>query len=386
MDLLEHQGKEFFRDHGVPTAPEGAVCETPDEVEGAARDIDGPVVVKAQVKTGGRGKAGGVKLADTPEEAREAAGSILGLDISGHVVEVVYVEPASDISEEYYLSVMHDREGKGFMVICSAQGGVDIEQVNREDPDAVVKEALLPSEVRGGLPRGRALEIVRRAAIPEAVRDGVTDLLVTLFDALRDGDALLCEINPLVRTADDRVLALDAKVTLDNNAAFRHERYEEWAEFDRRGEGLEAEAKRKGLQYVKLEGDVGVLGNGAGLVMATIDVVAQAGGRPANFLDIGGGASADTMAESLRVVLSDPDVRSVLVNIYGGITRGEEVANGLVEAMDRLGDVEQTIVLRLDGTNAEEGREIIAEADLDNVVAEATMDDAAHRAVELAQG
>jgi succinyl-CoA synthetase beta subunit len=386
MDLLEYQGKEFFRDHGVPTAPEGAVCTTPDEAEVAARDLGGPIVVKAQVKTGGRAKAGGVKLADDPAAAREAAEAILGLDINGHVVALVYVEPASDIAEEYYLSVMHDRERRGYLVICSARGGVDIEQVNREDPDAVVKAALSPSDVRGGLPRGRALEIVREAAIPDAVVDAVTDLLVALFAAFREGDALLTEINPLVRTADDRVIALDAKVTLDNNAAFRHDRFEEWAEFDRRGEGLEAEAKRKGLQYVKLEGDVGVLGNGAGLVMATIDVVAQAGGRPANFLDIGGGASADVMAESLGVVLSDPDVASVLVNIYGGITRGEEVANGLVEAMGRLGDVDRTVVLRLDGTNAEEGREIIAGADLDNVVAEATMDEAARRAVELARG
>ncbi len=385
MDLLEYQGKEFFRRHDVPTAPEGVVCRSVDEVEQAARDIGGPVVVKAQVKTGGRGKAGGVQLADSPEEARQVGEDILGLDIKGHVVEIVYVEPASDISEEYYVSVMHDRESKGFIVICSAEGGVDIETVNRENPEAVVKESLLPSDVKAGLPRGRALDIVKRANIPEAVQDGVTDLLVQLFDAFRNGDALLVEINPLVRTGDDRIIALDSKVTLDNNAMFRHEEYEEYAEFDQRGDSLEAEAKRKGIQYVKLDGEVGVLGNGAGLVMATIDVVAQAGGNPANFLDIGGGASADTMAEALDLVLQDPKVRSVLVNVYGGITRGEEVANGLVEAMDRLGDIDQEIVLRLDGTNAEEGRAIIDEADLPNVVSAARMNDAADKAVALAK-
>jgi succinyl-CoA synthetase beta subunit len=385
MDLLEYQGKELFLRHGAPTAPEGAVCRTADEVEQAARDIGGPVVVKAQVKVGGRGKAGGVKLADSPEEAREAGESILGLDIKGHVVEIVYVEPASDISEEYYLSVMHDRVDKGYMIICSAEGGVDIEEVNRERPEAVVKESLLPSDVRDGLPQQKAQEIVAQAALPEEIQGPAADLLVTLFEAFREADALLMEINPLVRTTDDRVIALDSKVTLDNNAMFRHDEYEDYQEFDEKGEGLEAEAKRKGIQYVKLDGEVGVLGNGAGLVMATIDVVAQAGGEPANFLDIGGGASADTMAEALGLVLSDERVKSVLVNIYGGITRGEEVANGLVEAMDRLGDVPQKIVLRLDGTNAEEGRQIIEDADLPNVKASTNMNEAAELAVELAR-
>lgn len=385
MDLLEYQGKEFFRRHDVPTAREGAVCRTPDEVAEAAEEIGGTVVIKAQVKTGGRGKAGGVQLADSPKKARKIAEEILGLDIKGHIVEIVYVEPATDIAEEYYLSVMHDRERKGYMVICSREGGVEIEEVNRTNPEAVVKELLFPSEVKGGLPRGRALEIIREANLPKAVVDQATDLLVALFDAFRDGDALLTEINPLVRTSDGEVIALDAKVTLDNNALFRHDDYEEWREFDLAGDSLEAEAKRRDIQYVKLGGEVGVLGNGAGLVMATIDVVAQAGGTPANFLDIGGGATADTMAESIGLVLKDPEVRSVLVNIYGGITRGEEVANGLVEAMDRLGDIDQKIVLRLDGTNAEEGREIIDKADLPNVVAAARMDDAATKAVELAK-
>jgi succinyl-CoA synthetase beta subunit len=385
MDLLEHQGKEFFRRHGVATPAEGAVCRTPEEVEDAASAMGGEVVVKAQVKTGGRGKAGGIKLADSPEGARKAAEGIFGLDISGHTVEIVYVEPATDIAEEYYLSAMLDRERKGYLVICSREGGVDIEEVNRTNPEAVTTELLFPSEVRAGLPRGRALEIVRESGLAEEVEDEVTDLLCSLFNAFRDGDALLTEINPLVRTTDDEVVALDAKVTLDGNALFRHDDYAEWREFDLSGDSLEAKAARQGIQYVKLDGDVGVLGNGAGLVMATIDVVAQAGGRPANFLDIGGGASADVMAESIGLVLEDPQVRSVLVNIYGGITRGEEVANGLVEAMERLGEVEQKIVLRLDGTNAEEGREIIDKAGLANVVSAGRMDEAAKMAVELAR-
>ncbi len=386
MDLLEYQGKEFFRRHGVPTPPPGIVCATADEAEDAARQLNRPVVVKAQVKTGGRGKAGGIKLAEAPDEAREAAAAILGLDIRGHVVDLVYVEPASDIAEEYYLSVMHDRVGKGYLVICSAEGGVDIEQVNRERPEAVVKEALVPSEVEAGLPAGRASAIVHAAQIPDAAADAAGELLVQLFDAFRLGDALLTEINPLVRTTDGRVIALDAKVTIDGNAMFRHDDYQEWAEFDRRGDDLEARAKRKGIQYVKLDGDVGVLGNGAGLVMATIDVVAQAGGQPANFLDVGGGASADTMAESLAIVLADPQVKSVLINIYGGITRGEEVAKGVIEALDRLGGIEPKLVVRLDGTNAAQGRRILEEARHPNVVAAGDMQQAARQAVELARG
>ena len=384
MDLLEYQGKEVFRRYDVPTAPEGVVCETADEVEQAAEEIDGPVVVKAQVKTGGRGKAGGVKLADSPEEARRTGEDILGLDIKGHTVEIVYVEPASDIAEEYYLSILHDREEKGYLIICSAEGGVDIEQVNRESPEKVVKHALTPTDTADGLSPSTAQKILEQAQIPREVHGAATDLLVKLFAAFHTGDLLLAEINPLVRTADDRVIALDAKVTIDNNAMFRHEEYEPYAEFDQRGEGLEAEAKRKGIQYVKLDGSVGVLGNGAGLVMATIDVVAQAGGDPANFLDVGGGASADEMADSLGIVLGDPQVQSVLVNIYGGITRGEEVANGILEALDRLGDIEQRLVVRLDGTNAEEGRQILQEADHPDIVAAADMEEAAEQAVELA--
>ncbi|MFP5310506.1 MAG: ADP-forming succinate--CoA ligase subunit beta [Actinomycetes bacterium] len=385
MDLVEFQGKQLFRRNGVPVPPEGAVCRTVDEVEAAARELGGMTVIKAQVKMGGRGKAGGVKLAKDADEARTHAESIFGLDIKGHVVNVIYVEPASDIAEEYYLSILHDRVNKGYLVICSREGGMDIEEVNRTKPEAVVKEPLLPGETEGGLPAERALDIVTRAALPEQVREEAADLLVKLFAAMRDEDATLVEINPLILTEDGRVIALDAKVSLDGNAAFRHGEYDEWKiDGIDADDPLEAEAKEKGIQYVKLDGSVGVLGNGAGLVMATLDVVAQHGGKAANFLDIGGGASADAMAESLALVLKDPAVKSVFVNIFGGITRGEEVANGIVEATNRLGDFPQKLVVRLDGTNAEEGRRILTEADLPNVIAAATMDEAAEKAVELA--
>jgi succinyl-CoA synthetase beta subunit len=389
MDLVEFQGKQLFGRNGVPVPPVGTVCRTVDEIVAAAEEHLGAgasaVVVKAQVKTGGRGKAGGVKLATSVEEAREHATSILGLDIKGHTVQVVYVEPASDIVEEYYLSVMHDRVGKGHLVICSKEGGVDIEEVNRSNPDAVVKRALTPHETADGLTLEAARDIVVQAAFPTEVVDGAAELLVRLFDAYRAEDATLAEINPLIRRPDDSVIALDAKVSLDGNAAFRHDGYAEWqiAGLDA-DDPLEAEAKAKGIQYVKLDGSVGVLGNGAGLVMATLDVVAQNGGRAANFLDVGGGASADAMAESLGLVLKDPSVRSVFVNIFGGITRGEEVAGGIIEATKRLGDFPQKLVVRLDGTNAEEGRRMLQEADLDQVIAAATMQEAAAAAVRLA--
>jgi len=389
MDLVEFQGKQLFGRNGVPVPAVGAVCRTVDEIVAGAQaafaDGASAVVVKAQVKTGGRGKAGGVKVVGSVEEAREHGASILGLDIKGHTVNVVYVEPASDITEEYYLSVMHDRVSKGHLVICSKEGGVDIEEVNRTNPDAVVKRTLSPHETVEGLSRDTALQIVTQADLPAEVLDGAADLLVALFNAYRDEDATLAEINPLIRRPDDTVIALDSKVTLDGNAAFRHDGYEEWQipgiDAD---DPLEAEAKEKGIQYVKLDGEVGVLGNGAGLVMASLDVVAQNGGRAANFLDVGGGASADAMAESLGLVLKDPSVKSVFVNIFGGITRGEEVANGIIEATDRLGDFPQKLVIRLDGTNAEEGRRILEEADLPSVIAAATMQDAAAKAVELA--
>jgi succinyl-CoA synthetase beta subunit len=385
MDLVEYQGKQLFARNGVPVPPPGVVCRTPDEVEAAARELGGMTVIKAQVKMGGRGKAGGVKLAKSPEEAREHAEAIFGLDIKGHVVNVIYVEPGSDIAEEYYLSIMHDRVGKGYLVICSREGGMDIEEVNRTNPDAVVKESLLPSETADGLPRDRALDIVTRASFPEDVLDEAADLLVALFGAMKAEDATLMEINPLIKTEDGRVIALDSKVSLDNNAAFRHDDYAEWeVEGLEPADPQEQAAKEAGIQYVKLDGDVGVLGNGAGLVMASLDVVAQAGGQAANFLDIGGGASAETMAESLRLVLSDDRVQSVLVNIFGGITRCDLVAEGVLGAMDQLGDIEQKLVVRLDGTHAGEGRAMLTDANHPNVVAAATMAEAAERAVAFA--
>ncbi len=390
MDLVEFQGKQLFGRNGVPVPPAGGICRTVEEIVAAAEEQLGTgasaVVVKAQVKTGGRGKAGGVKLATSVDEAREHGEAILGLDIKGHTVNVVYVEPASDIAEEYYLSVMHDRVNKGHLVICSREGGVDIEEVNRTDPDAVVKRSLTPHEVTDGLPLATATAIVTQANLPDEVLGAAADLLVKLFDAYHNEDTTLAEINPLIRTDDDRIIALDAKVTLDGNSAFRHDGYEEWKiDGIDADDPLEAEAKAKGIQYVKLDGTVGVLGNGAGLVMATLDVVAQSGGRAANFLDVGGGASADAMAESLALVLKDPAVSSVLVNIFGGITRGEEVANGVIEATRRLGDFPQKLVVRLDGTNAEEGRRILEEAALPNVLSAATMQEAAAEAVRLAQ-
>ena len=389
MDLVEFQGKQLFGRNGVPVPPAGSVCRTVDEIVAAATSqLAGgasAVVVKAQVKTGGRGKAGGVKLATSVEQAREHAESILGLDIKGHVVQVVYVEPASDIVEEYYLSVMHDRVSKGHLVICSREGGVDIEEVNRTNPDAVVKRLLTPAEVTDGLSLQAATAIVTDANLPAEVLDSAAQLLVALFGAYRAEDATLAEINPLIRTTDDRVVALDSKISLDASAAFRHDDYSDWRlaglEAD---DPLEAEAQEKGIQYVKLDGEVGVLGNGAGLVMATLDVVAQNGGRAANFLDVGGGASADAITESLALVFKDPAVKSVFINIFGGITRGEEVANGVVEATQRLGDFPQKLVVRLDGTNAGEGRRILEQAQHPNVIAAATMQDAAAAAVRFA--
>jgi succinyl-CoA synthetase beta subunit len=390
MDLVEFQGKQLFARNGVPVPSPGDVCRSVDEVVAAAGRILGAgssaVVVKAQVKTGGRGKAGGVKVATSVEAARAAAETILGLDIKGHEVRVVYVEPASDIAEEYYLSVMHDRVGKGDLIICSRQGGVDIEEVNRTDPSAVIKRQVRPADRVDGLPLAVALEVVTAAALPDEVRAQAADLLVALFGAYLAEDATLAEINPLIRTEDGRVIALDAKVSLDDNAAFRHEGYDEWRIAGIDGEDpLEQRARSQGMQYVKLDGDVGVIGNGAGLVMATLDVVAQSGGRAANFLDVGGGASAASMAASLELVLSDPDVRSVFINIFGGITRGELVAQGVLDAVASIGSFSQQLIVRLDGTNAEEGRRILEAAAHPSIVPAPTMQEAAALAVTAAR-
>jgi succinyl-CoA synthetase beta subunit len=390
MDLVEFQGKQLFARNGVPVPPPGDIARTVEEAVTSAERILGggtsAVVVKAQVKVGGRGKAGGVRLARSVEEAREAAEAILGLDIKGHEVRVLYMEPASDIVEEYYLSVMHDRVNKGDLIICSRQGGVDIEEVNRTDPDAVVKRQVVPSERVDGLSRTVALEIVTQADLPVEVRESAADLVVALFGAYLAEDATLAEINPLIRTPDDRVVALDAKVSLDENAAFRHGDLAEWRIDGIDGDDpLETRAREQGMQYVKLDGDVGVLGNGAGLVMATLDVVAQNGGRAANFLDVGGGASAESMAASLKLVLSDPAVKSVFINIFGGITRGEEVARGVLGALEQLGEFPQQLIVRLDGTNAEEGRRILEEAAHPSIIPAPTMQEAAALAVSAAR-
>jgi succinyl-CoA synthetase beta subunit len=381
MDLMEHQGKDLFRSLDIPTAAPGRIATTPEQAESLAADLGGPVMVKAQVLTGGRGKAGGVKYCADPAEARAAAEAILGLDIKGHVVGKVLVEPASDIAEEYYLSILHDRVSKGLKVIASVEGGVEIETTNRENPEKVIKADIDPTV---GLDADRARDILGRAGLTDATLDGASDLLVRLYDGFRRSDATLFEVNPLVLTTDGRVIALDAKVSIDNNALFRHS---ELAELDSSGSGdsLEARAKALGLQYVKLDGDIGVMGNGAGLVMSTLDVVSQAGGSPANFLDAGGGASAESMASGIAFVLSDPQVKTMLINIFGGITRCDDVARGVLGALDEIGEVDQQLVVRLDGTNAEEGRRLLTEADRPNIVTAEKMLDAAERVVELVQ-
>ena len=394
MDLFEYQAKELFAEYGVPI-PQGKVASTADEAkqiaeEVAARKGDAKplVVIKAQVKTGGRGKAGGVKLADNPGEARDKAAAILGMDIKGHTVHTVLVAEDTDIAEEYYLSFLIDRAERTFLSMCSVEGGVEIEEVARTHPEALAK---IPVSPLTGVDRAKALEIVRVGGVPEKAQEGAAQLAERLWAVFTDEDATLVEVNPLVYTGDGRVIALDAKVTLDDNAAFR----QDWASFadPTAVDPIEARAKAKHLNYVKLDGSVGIIGNGAGLVMSTLDVVAYAGEefggvRPANFLDIGGGASAEVMANGLDIVLSDPDVRSVLVNVFGGITSCDEVANGIVSAMAMLAErgeqVRHPIVVRLDGNNAAEGRRILDEAAIGVVEQVATMDDAARRAAELA--
>ncbi len=388
MDLYEYQAKDLFAGYGVPVLP-GRVATTPDEARAAAAEYGRAVVVKAQVKTGGRGKAGGVKLADTPDEARTKAEAILGLDIKGHIVGKVLVTPASDIAEEYYFSFLLDRANRTFLAMASVEGGMDIEEVAVTKPEALAK---VPIDAIAGVNEAKAREIVDAARFPAEVADHVVDVVVTLWQAFVKEDATLVEVNPLVRDPDGRIVALDGKVTLDENASFRHPQHEELV--DRAAEDpLEARAKEKDLNYVKLDGQVGIIGNGAGLVMSTLDVVAYAGEefggvKPANFLDIGGGASAEVMANGLEIILSDQDVRSVFVNVFGGITSCDEVANGIVQAfqlLDSRGEaVTRPIVVRLDGNNAELGRRILAEAQLAGLQQVDTMDNAARAAAQLA--
>jgi succinyl-CoA synthetase beta subunit len=391
VDLFEYQAKELFAEYDVPI-PQGKVARTAEEARAIAADFaaagKSSVVIKAQVKAGGRGKAGGVKLADGPDETETKARQILGMDIKGHVVHTVLVAEDTDIAQEYYLSFLLDRADRAFLSMCSVQGGVEIEEVARTSPEALARIAVDPLT---GVDSQKAAEIVAAGGLPPEALSGAAALAERLWAVFVGADATLVEVNPLVYTGDGRVIALDAKVTLDDNAAFRQD-------FDRfadpsAADPLEARAKAKHLNYVKLDGQVGIIGNGAGLVMSTLDVVAYAGEafggvRPANFLDIGGGASAQVMADGLEIVLADPSVRSVLVNVFGGITSCDAVAHGIVSAIGMLGargdQVSHPIVVRLDGNNAAEGRRILDEAGIAVVEQVATMDDAARRAAELA--
>ena len=380
MDLFEYQGKEFFAQYGMPVSA-GEVALTVDEAVDAAERLGTPVMVKAQVHTGGRGKAGGIKFAATLDDVRTHANDILGLDIRGHVVGRVWIEKASDIADEYYASFTLDRSAKKHLGMLSAEGGVEIETVAVENPDAIAKVWVDPVD---GLDEATARDWVVAANLPEAAVEGTVDVLLKLYAAYVDGDADLVEINPLILTPEGRIHVLDAKVTLDANSVFRHEDYAAYDETQTRDE-RETAAHARGLQYVGLDGSVGVIANGAGLAMSTVDVVNQVGGSPANFLDIGGGANAEVMAGALEVINNDPAVRSIFINIFGGITRGEEVANGIVEALERVA-IDSPIVIRLDGTNADEGRTILEPHLSDALQIAPTMLDAARRAVELAEG
>ena len=384
MDLFEYQARDLFEANGVPVLG-GAVATTPDEAREAARKFGGKVVVKAQVKIGGRGKAGGVKLAESPEDAFEKAKAILGMDIKGHLVRKVMIAQAAPIESEYYLAILLDRAARSFLVMASVAGGMDIEEVAHKTPEKLAKVHVDPNI---GLTKVKALEIVKAGAFPAEVQDQVSEVLVKLWETFKKTDATLVEVNPLVKTGDGKIIALDGKVTLDDNAAFRHPEYE--ALIDHAATNpLEALAKEKDLNYVKLEGEVGVIGNGAGLVMSTLDVVAYAGEKygvkPANFLDIGGGASAQVMADGLSIILGDPAVRSVFVNVFGGITACDSVANGIIQALEILGDkATKPLIVRLDGNNVNEGRRILKSANHPLVEQLDTMDGAAARAAELA--
>ena len=378
MDLFEYQGKELFAARGIPV-PSGEAADTPEEARAAAERIGGRVVVKAQVQIGGRGKAGGIKLADTPAEAEEHARAILGMDIRGHIVHRVWIEAASDIAKEYYASITFDRGEKKPLVMLSAIGGMDIEEVARSQPEALVR---LHVDPLSGFQPHHARYLAYHAKIDAGAVSGVVDILQRLYAGFVALDAMLMEINPLIWTTDGRVVALDAKVTIDNNSLYRHADIAAMQSTTTE-DPQERMAQERGVTYVKLDGDVGILGNGAGLVMSTLDVVALAGGRPANFLDAGGGSQADEVVTALEVLLSDDKVKVLLVNIFGGITRCDEVAEGLLTALDRLGAT-LPIVVRLDGTHEEEGRQIIRERAPANVVVEPTMLSAARRAVELA--
>jgi succinyl-CoA synthetase beta subunit len=383
MDLLEYQGKELFARHGLRVSPGKAVTTVEDALEAAA-EVGYPVVIKAQVLVGGRGKAGGVKLAADESEARTHAGKILAMDIHGHTVRTLWIEHASDIAAEYYASVLLDRSAKKPLVMFSVEGGVDIEEVAERTPEKLIRHHVDPLE---GLSREEARQIATEGKADEDVIEGVADALLALYEVWTAEDATLAEINPLIVTPDREVKALDAKVSLDGNALYRHPENQTLADSENE-DPIERRAKEEGVQYVKLDGDIGILGNGAGLVMSTLDVVAQAGGSPANFLDAGGGSDAEKIKQAVQLILANDAVKAVLFNIFGGITRGDEVARGLIAAFDDIGVGGKSIpfVVRLDGTNDVEGRKLLQEAALPNVHTAKTMNEAAEMVVALAAG
>jgi len=384
VDLFEYQARDLFESHQIPVLA-GAVATTAEPAYSAAETIGGKVVVKAQVKVGGRGKAGGVKLAENADDAKEKAGAILGMDIKGHIVKKVMIAQAAPIESEYYLAILLDRANRNFLVMASVAGGMEIEEVAHKTPEKLARVGIDPNK---GIDKAQALEIAKGGQFPADVLDQVGDVLVKLWQAFIKEDATLMEINPLVKTTDGKVIALDGKVTLDDNAIFRHPEHEALVDHDATNP-LEKLAKEKDLNYVKLDGQVGIIGNGAGLVMSTLDVVAYAGEKygvkPANFLDIGGGASAEVMANGLSIILGDSDVKSVFVNVFGGITACDAVANGIVQALEILGSkATKPIVVRLDGNNVELGRKILSEANHPLIQQIETMDGAAAKAAELA--
>ena len=384
MDLFEYQARDLFESHQIPVLA-GAVASTPEEAEAAANRIGGKVVVKAQVKIGGRGKAGGVKLAENAIDAKEKANAILGMDIKGHIVKKVMIAQAAPIDSEYYLAILLDRANRNFLVMASVAGGMEIEEVAHKTPDKLARVSIDPNN---GIDKKRAIEIAKAGQFPSEVIDQVAEVLIKLWDAFVKEDATLMEINPLVKTSDGKIIALDGKVTLDDNSNFRHPEHEKLTD-QTSTNPLELLAKEKDLNYVKLDGQVGIIGNGAGLVMSTLDVVAYAGEKygvkPANFLDIGGGASAEVMANGLSIILGDTDVKSVFVNVFGGITACDAVANGIVQALQILGSkATKPIVVRLDGNNVELGRKILYDANHPLVQQLETMDGAAAKAAELA--
>jgi succinyl-CoA synthetase beta subunit len=378
MDLLEHHGKKLFAKHGV-RVPSGRHATTVDEAVAAAEEVGYPNVVKAQVRIGKRGKAGGIKLAGDRDEARRHAGAILGMEIGGFTVHEVWVEEASEIAAELYASIILDRSEQKLLVLLSAMGGMDVEEIAERDPSALVRHHLEPGEA---LTPELGRELAERAGVDEDVRAGVGEMLARLHEVAIEEDATLIEVNPLIVTADREVVALDAKVTIDGNAMFRHPDFAELRDLSAE-DPQERMAKEKRITYVKLDGDIGILGNGAGLCMSTLDVVAQAGGRPANFLDAGGGSKAEAIVNALEVITSDPKVRAILFNIFGGITRCDEIAKGIIEASKQI-EIGVPLVVRLDGTNSDEGLALLAEADLPNLTQEKTMLGAAEKVVELA--